>query len=1055
MNLVDLYINGFGLFHDVRVEGLSSGLTVFLGDNESGKSTLLGFIRAILFGFPDGRSSDNPYPPLSGGRHGGNIALSPDGKDLYVVERYPGSRGGKVDVLNPDHTRSGKELLSRLLGIGNKVLFKNIYAFSLSELQNFETLNTESVREALYSAGAGIDPHLLASLKSTLEKKEDALFKPGGTKPELNRILARLKALLKEKKGLGGSVDEYDRIRSRIFHLTEEIDTLEKRKTDLSIQLKKNEQLLGILPEWINLSLARQKLEELDPVESFPHQGLARLEGLNSRLGDLHAELLKKEEELKRQESELPVIKSDPEILNHSSSIRQLQRDQGHFEAVVQDLISTEQELSGSEQRLKDDLNRLGPSWTEGRLLEFDLSITTREEVRRHREILGQARLEEQRKRDLLEDITTRKRETAGLLRDMNEPPIKDTEQLRKMKRSCGKLKNLESRDRLFDEELRHVHEHLQDLKEEKEILEEIKMQETDELPFWPIPVSIGAGLVSFIWLGSVGELRWATLVSGVLFFFALVLWRLRTRIDRMGGDKGEKTDRRFHLLIIKIDEAEARGADLQARLDHLREQMVAECSILSLSEVPSGESLERMEQDLEEQIRQLDHWKETSEKLQQIKKRYEEATSALKNTESEATKALGTWQEWLNERGLDPVLSPDGVLETLSLIQSCKEQVEGLNRLRSRMKIFNESMEGYHDLANRVLRSCGRKPVRDREIQVAVHNLVHDFRETEQAAQKSELLFREIEASTESIGRLKSLIKDIQKEIQGLMFSGGAEDEEQFRNRAQIFDKRFDLKQEIERSEDSIKRLSHNLGRPEKIMEDFSKVDLDELEDQKISLCRELEETETTLDLLKKEQAKLEEQTRQLINDERISTLRAEEEGLKKELSLKAEEWITIKLAQRLLRMARARYEKERQPEVISEAGRFFNHLSLGRYRALAAPIGENRIEVVCQDNSRKEIGQLSRGTAEQLYLSLRFGFISEFSKRSNSLPIIMDEILVNFDLPRARATVKGIIELSRKHQILFFTCHPETTALFRERDSDTPVLKIIEGEVRDLDEG
>jgi len=109
-------------------------------------------------------------------------------------------------------------------------------------------------------------------------------------------------------------------------------------------------------------------------------------------------------------------------------------------------------------------------------------------------------------------------------------------------------------------------------------------------------------------------------------------------------------------------------------------------------------------------------------------------------------------------------------------------------------------------------------------------------------------------------------------------------------------------------------------------------------------------------------------------------------------------------------------------------------------------APLGENRIEVVCRDNSRKEIGELSRGTAEQLYISIRFGFIQEFSKKSESLPIIMDEVLVNFDPLRSRAAAQAILEISREHQVLFFTCRPETAALFRDLDPQLPVLEITD---------
>jgi uncharacterized protein YhaN len=108
-----------------------------------------------------------------------------------------------------------------------------------------------------------------------------------------------------------------------------------------------------------------------------------------------------------------------------------------------------------------------------------------------------------------------------------------------------------------------------------------------------------------------------------------------------------------------------------------------------------------------------------------------------------------------------------------------------------------------------------------------------------------------------------------------------------------------------------------------------------------------------------------------------------------------------------------------------------------------------------MCQDNSRKEISELSRGTAEQLYLSLRFGFIREFSKTSESLPIIMDEILVNFDPERVRATANAILELSQEHQVLFFTCHPEMGHLFREIDPHVPILEISEGEMKRWDDG
>lgn len=70
MQLSEIHIDGFGVFCDKHVIGLSSGINVLYGPNEFGKSTLLAFIRRIVFGFRVS-SNANPYPAVSGGAYGG------------------------------------------------------------------------------------------------------------------------------------------------------------------------------------------------------------------------------------------------------------------------------------------------------------------------------------------------------------------------------------------------------------------------------------------------------------------------------------------------------------------------------------------------------------------------------------------------------------------------------------------------------------------------------------------------------------------------------------------------------------------------------------------------------------------------------------------------------------------------------------------------------------------------------------------------------------------------------------------------------------------------
>ena len=51
MKFTELKIEGFGVWRELEIKGLSPGLNVFYGPNEAGKTTLMQFARAVLYGF--------------------------------------------------------------------------------------------------------------------------------------------------------------------------------------------------------------------------------------------------------------------------------------------------------------------------------------------------------------------------------------------------------------------------------------------------------------------------------------------------------------------------------------------------------------------------------------------------------------------------------------------------------------------------------------------------------------------------------------------------------------------------------------------------------------------------------------------------------------------------------------------------------------------------------------------------------------------------------------------------------------------------------------------
>jgi uncharacterized protein YhaN len=48
--------------------------------------------------------------------------------------------------------------------------------------------------------------------------------------------------------------------------------------------------------------------------------------------------------------------------------------------------------------------------------------------------------------------------------------------------------------------------------------------------------------------------------------------------------------------------------------------------------------------------------------------------------------------------------------------------------------------------------------------------------------------------------------------------------------------------------------------------------------------------------------------------------------------------------------------------------------------------------------------------------------------------LPVVFDDIFVNFDPGRSRTSFLALRDLCSSHQILLFTCHPHLTAQIQE---------------------
>ncbi len=136
MRLIRCHILAFGGIADRRIE-FKDGLNELCDKNGSGKSTLAAFLKVMLYGLEGERRktlSDNErklYAPWGGGRFGGSLTLSHEGK-IYRIERFfdPDEFTVIDEATEKPTDRFGESVGQKILSVDADSFLKSIYLSS-------------------------------------------------------------------------------------------------------------------------------------------------------------------------------------------------------------------------------------------------------------------------------------------------------------------------------------------------------------------------------------------------------------------------------------------------------------------------------------------------------------------------------------------------------------------------------------------------------------------------------------------------------------------------------------------------------------------------------------------------------------------------------------------------------------------------------------------------------------------------------------------------------------------------------------------------------------
>ena len=1042
VKIKEIYMEGFGHFHQRNIGPIMEPITIVHGPNETGKTTLLAFIRTMLFGFP--RIYRNFYPPGDDWRHGGRITLHDRTGDNYVVERFTG-KGGKAKVPTLNRIwEDGDTMLGQLIGNVSLDIFKSVFAFNLDELQAGGLLQEEGVKEYIYGAALGAPQ--LPSLSKSLVDRSRAIFLLRGRKQEVPKILAKLRALDDSLEKVEGNAARYGDLRVRQDELRQELEENSVEYRRMVSNSLHFENLQKGWEDWVKLVECESRIEEISWFESFPDNALLLLDRYEENLRQTRKARDEVADQLWEEQESAEIEIADESLVEDRDRIERIRRGRSGFDNSVRDLSKRKGELAILERDFSDRLVGLDPNWEEARLNSFDISLGVHNEV-------------EQWKRKL-EDNCNAGRQTEIRLeqeqRQLNECQM-EYEEVQQILPASPPL-NLEAlnsrranlrtaRSRL--DSYQAARQNHNNLRSQLERLPQVPEQELQRRKRQALPILLGLiGAVLTVrdfLLKEEGSL--AVMISGGLLLIVAAYLFLREQRKSM-TISGVAT--LVEVLEGQIDDARS--------LEETEKGLLYQTTtMLELNQLPDATILDDVESELASFEKDMTVWNEAKARMAEAERRFkrqkaitDKALDERHKMERSARNLQQDWEAWLLKRKVSETFTPDTMIEFLARVEVVRTKYQEVRQMRHRVSAIEADITEYLDLVKPLAYKCSDKSfLKDyHQAGTLADSLIEEFDNAYFLVQKREKTQQMIEKYRQKLKQKEQDLVKADQKVREHIFAGGTDDPEEFRLRAQQNAEHCRLEQRRDEHLSRLRILSGPGKKLEIFCESLSRSDPNQLQEEIVLVSQEVNNIKATRDDLQRERGRIENELAQLTDEKESSILRATRHIQLEQLRGYAYEWSRLKLAEWLLEKTRQKFEQERQPSVIRHAQGFFSSVTGGRYRRLYAPLGEQTITVEDATGATKEPRQLSRGTREQLYLALRFGLIREFGEHTECLPVVVDEILVNFDPNRALQAVAAFVELSRTNQVLVFTCHPEVVETFRRvtEESGSPHPQLID---------
>ncbi|PTH32649.1 DNA repair protein Rad50 [Staphylococcus agnetis] len=357
--------------------------------------------------------------------------------------------------------------------------------------------------------------------------------------------------------------------------------------------------------------------------------------------------------------------------------------------------------------------------------------------------------------------------------------------------------------------------------------------------------------------------------------------------------------------------------------------------------------------------------------------------------------------------------LSDDLLIDAMMTIHQIKEHHAHLQTLVLKQQQLTQSLNAFYDEA--------QKQVTDALPETDNEALFHDVRawvsrtnsnrvQHERNQEQMTLLEKELKHLTHRLNENKSIIQKL------FNFIGAIDEESYYRHH----DNYQTYHQRLSRFNDLTKYLENqNYGYEEssKLSEKTSA----QLQDDYDKLSTQIDDYNQRYLTLQSEVSDLNAQINHMETDDTLRHLRHRYQLLRNQLNATAEDWAALSYLEALVDEHIKQIKDKRLPQVVDVATQIYHELTAGQY--IQVTYQNEQVMVKHRDGQMYQPIELSQSTKELLYISLRLSLI-KILKPYYSLPIIIDDAFVHFDVTRRQRMMKFLRALTDAYQVLYFTC-------------------------------